>query len=125
SVKATITVSIAPCSMRSASSLRVSIPLASVMVASWIGAQSSRSGARDQRPRAILGARTLLRPWLSRQPSWLRIVVAVVVHGPQEHHGVILVHDVVAMQRIVAAEVAEAEEELDRLVESEPYHVLA
>src|SRR5262245_48011629 len=64
--------------------------------------------------------------WSSRRRgSWLRRVVALVVHPEEHHHRVVLVNDVVAVNRVVPAEVAEAEEQLDLLVEAQAEDVLA
>src|SRR5438552_16321146 len=62
------------------------------------------------------GSRVPLRPGI--------VVVCVVLHRPQQHHGVILVNRVVAVHRIVAAEVPEAHHQLDLLVETQLYDIL-
>src|SRR6185503_18736845 len=56
----------------------------------------------------------------------VRDVVALAIDDlPDEHHGVILVHDVVAVERITADKVAEAEERLGLHVVFEPDDILA
>ena len=44
---------------------------------------------------------------------------------PESHHGVVFVHNVVAVNRILPDPVAEAEEELNTLVRMDLHYVLA
>src|SRR5262249_26041007 len=69
--------------------------------------------ARVWSPRAQLSSTTIpfgsVSPWQSLLR--LRIRIAGRLDGPQRHHGVILVHYVVAMHRITPGKIAEAEEQ--------------
>src|SRR5262245_187785 len=53
-----------------------------------------------------------------------RVVSAVRIDLPTQHHRVILVNHVMAVQRVAAGPVAESEEELNPLVRTQLCHVL-
>src|SRR5580692_10374484 len=58
-------------------------------------------------------------------PLGQQLVVAIRFDFPPSHHGVIFVNHVVAMQRIAAVEVAEAEEQLHPLRGLQPSHIFS
>src|SRR3989440_3441033 len=61
----------------------------------------------------------------SGRRSWLGLVVADLVHVPEQHHGVVLVDGVVAVHRVRPPEVPEALDELDLVAGAQPDGVLA
>src|SRR5438552_8545434 len=84
------------------------------------------SPAAGSRPSAASQVRLVIAI-IGRSPPCLRsgvVVVRVILHRPQQHHGVVLVNRVVAVHGIVPPEVPEAHHQLDLLVELQPDDVL-
>src|SRR5688500_12405590 len=74
----------------------------------------------------LKNAASVLRYMLLSPFSRVRDVVAIAFDDlPDEHHGVILMHDVVTVERITSDKVAEAEERLGLHVVFEPDDVFA
>src|SRR5215468_10883175 len=63
-------------------------------------------------------------PMRRRSRLWIRVGVSGCSDRPQGHHGVIFMHQVVAVHGITSQEIAEAEEDLHRLVVAKLNHVL-
>src|SRR5262249_49824093 len=56
---------------------------------------------------------------------WIRIRVPDICNLPYQHHGMIFMHEVVAVHRIPAEEIAEPEEKMHRVIELDPHHVFS